>query len=727
VSAIETLPSKVTRAGLDFNYSLWTAGTTITLVNVPWNNDYRDIVRFDRHEDLDAWIDAEENTSFTNASMQKLNMPVQLPISHVDAQRFNYLRAENGMLPEGFSQSTRNYYYFVLGTEYVNPTTTRFLLQLDVWSTYGYEVTFGSCFVERGHIGIANENGFDHYGRDYLAEPEGFDVGSEYRIVHTESQTIMNVQSDDYSVLVCSIVDMTMSPEGVGTDAVPILVPASGSTFQNMPSGAQFFIFRNGDDFHSWLQAYQQFPWVTQGIISITMIPSITRYYPGFEWDTEVAGQDLPATFYNAPDDYPDWKTTSCLPNWRDHAAFAAILGGRYAALKKFFTFPYMAIELTTWTGSPLLIKPESWQDANARVKEMVALVPPGQRIALIPNRYNADDVTESDAFEPAWVGADDHAEFLDFAAVISGFPTLPIVNDQAIAYLAQNRNALAFAFRSADWSQQRALQTNQVGFEQASQSMNLMGQLTGIGINQANTQAGIEQNRMMTTAAIGAVGSVAGGAAEGAMLGPAGALAGGLAGAVGGAAQIGSAAANASALGQSTAARNTGAQQATAAQQGTAGYMRDTNRGLADWAARGDYANAIAGTQSKIQDAQLLQPSTSGQFGGDAFNLVNNIFGFSIRWKMPSPKHIKAVGDYWLRYGYSVRQFIPMPTSLHVMTRFTYWNLSETYISQGRFPEGFKQIIRGIFEKGVTVWRDPADIGTIDWADNQPIAGITY
>jgi hypothetical protein len=58
-------------------------------------------------------------------------------------------------------------------------------------------------------------------------------------------------------------------------------------------------------------------------------------------------------------------------------------------------------------------------------------------------------------------------------------------------------------------------------------------------------------------------------------------------------------------------------------------------------------------------------------------------------------------------------------------MSKFTYWKLSETYISAANMPESFKQTIRGIFEKGVTVWADPTYIGNTDIADNVPLDGI--
>lgn len=44
---------------------------------------------------------------------------------------------------------------------------------------------------------------------------------------------------------------------------------------------------------------------------------------------------------------------------------------------------------------------------------------------------------------------------------------------------------------------------------------------------------------------------------------------------------------------------------------------MRDTNRDYADFAARGDYANQIGAINAKVQDATLIQPTTSGQVMG--------------------------------------------------------------------------------------------------------------
>jgi hypothetical protein len=86
----------------------------------------------------------------------------------------------------------------------------------------------------------------------------------------------------------------------------------------------------------------------------------------------------------------------------------------------------------------------------------------------------------------------------------------------------------------------------------------------------------------------------------------------------------------------------------------------------------------------------------------------------------------MRTIGDYWLRFGYAVQKFGSIPANFKAMSKFTYWKLQETYIISAPMPESFKQAIRGIFEKGVTVWSNPSDIGNIDISDNEPVGGIT-
>ena len=87
----------------------------------------------------------------------------------------------------------------------------------------------------------------------------------------------------------------------------------------------------------------------------------------------------------------------------------------------------------------------------------------------------------------------------------------------------------------------------------------------------------------------------------------------------------------------------------------------------------------------------------------------------------------MRDIGEYWLRYGYYVQRFLKPPASWQTMEHFTFWKMHELYIRSSTCPEEFKLAIKGIFEKGVTVWNDPDDIGVIDYADNNPLTGVRY
>lgn len=775
-NAITAGPNPTPQFGYGFNYNLWTAATTISITNVPWNNDYRDICEFPTPLglSLDQYIDSNEvaNIDFPNVSYIKIDRnQVILNTPYNKAMRFNYMRVSNPVQPIPGGDFAKSYYYFINNIRELGPNATLFTLQLDVWNSFYGEFSFGQCFVERGHLGIANTNAFDNFGRDYLTVPEGLNVGGEYQIISRAKEEIIHVSQkhfsdplatingnalppahgttiDSPSVLVISTTDLTADPGAAPTlanpDNVPNLVTAKGMIVEGLPSGADMWVFDDLVDFNDWMQNNQDTPWVTQGVTSVTLIPAIARYDPTF-WSrasTEPfndlisnghgAGYD---NFINAP------RITALKPNWRQADDIINAIPERYRGLLKLFTYPYMTIELTTWSGKALSIKPESWNDPDATVVEKATFIAPNARIVFVPRRYNAvagstlDNSSSDIPQHPEYVvpdgwtdSGDDGGEYLDFTTMIDNFPTFPLVNNGQLGYLASNFASLSYQGLQAEWTQAKALRGNQVSYDQNNrgiQTTQNSNALTRAG----NQSAAASQNLQLTQAqaAAGAGGDIIalGQAATGATNGSIGLS--GVVGAVGnqvmGAIQTG--------IQTDTNNRNAGIANSvnlgqTNAATGQSAYVNDTNKGLADWAANGDYSTAIAGINAQVQGASMIQPTMSGQQGGDTFNLSQQNMEINLRFKMIDPNSLRIVGDYFLRYGYSIGRFIQFPGYM-VMSKFTYWKLQETYINSASIPEGFKQIIRGIFEKGVTVWADPNYIGNTDLADNQPKEGVAY
>ena len=707
--------------GQAFDYSVWPKNTTIDLCNVPWNNDYRDVVRFANQTALDTYIDSLNPLSRTINSISYLrpNEPIGINLPHNVAQQYNYVRVKNPAQPVPGQDFIKNFYYFILETKYVAANHTQLVLQLDIWSTYNFALNLGNCYVERGHVSIANSNQFDNYGRDYLTVPEGLDTGSDYIvgwekfdsiIDWSNSTTFPGLDFPNYSVLVYSTVDLEASS---GTVTAPVLVSAAGGGVQGIISGAAAYIWKEFGGFSLWLTANQDKPWMTQGIMSVTLVPDLDRYYSGIPWPTDATAplNAIPSIVTKASDFIhtmqSDWRNSTIFDVWPT----------KYKKLAKFFTSPYMVIEMTTYTGTPVVIRPELWNDPDATVIEKVGLAATAQKLTVYPKGYNA---------YVTGVSYRDVGEFLDVASQISNFPQLPAVNNSGIAFLAANKNQIAFSYQNADWSQQRALQGAQTAYDINKSQLQTNLAQTGLANANLQGQTGISNANMLNQQLPATIADTLGGGAGGGLAGVRGAGLGAASGIIGGAANAFMAGMNADAASQSANLQTHVNTAQTAIGNRQASFANDSNLSLAQFVARGDYANEVAGINAKLQDTKMLQPTTSGQVGGDAFNISNDTFGVALKWKWIDMAHMAMIGDFWLRYGYAVNRFMQFPGFM-VMDKFTYWKLKETYITGANIPEGFKQAFRGMFEKGITVWANPADIGNIDISANNPLPGVSY
>jgi len=732
---IGNLPG-VASFGSAFSYAAWTPGTTVTLCNVPWNNDYRDIVRYASKTELNTYLDgaARSGPRITIDKMTycRVGMPIRVNLPFAACYTYNYLRVVNGAQPVLGDVGAQTLYYFITDVRYLAPNTTEIYVQLDVWQTFNHDVTFGNCYIERGHIGIANENAFDNNGRDYLTIPEGLDVGNEYVINQTYEYKYVDNHDSNYDMGVI-VMSATSLYGPYGTVDAPILTMAQGSSYGGVPNACDLYLFADRDDFKAYMAFMADKPWVTQGIVSVTAVNYNSTIggmtygtdYESLSWVTGGAlfmrliqngthGDVINSTL-GSPDGLM-WRDRKWLAqNWRTN-----LITGRYAILKKLLTYPYTAVELTTYSATPIILKPECMAGDDIVVIQKAFMGQPNPRVVFIPYKYNAvnafADVVDADGSI-----INDGGEMFDFMTGIFDLPTFSVVNNGYLSYMASNRNSIAFQHSSADWSQQRALagadtsmsntardialgrdvagMQNQNIADNANLSRSVAGQRAILGGANAIASGLTGMNKMAGTSAIAAISGVVN---EGANL----AIQQG---------QIDASSAIASGLNNRTAI----------ARQNTGMQNNDTNYKYAQMSANGDYQNAIASINAKVQDAKLIQPTTSGQLGGDVFNLAMFKWGVFAKVKTLQPAVMAAIGEYWLRYGYSVNRFGRMPADFQVMGKFTYWKLRETYLASGACPETFRQTIRGIFEKGVTVWSNADDIGMIDIADNTPKTGI--
>lgn len=719
MSEIYAMPPE-TRAGLSFDYSVWSAGSVITMVNVPFDNTYRDIVDWKSYGHTPyAYV-----KSFNNLHKVEINQmtylaqgkPIRIPTPFTKANQYNYVMVENPGRPvnnigfEGYTPSV--FFYFITSIDYIAPNTTQLTLQLDVWTTYYQKINFGRSYLERGHMGIAATDSFDNYGKNWLTQPEGLDLGSEHQIMRTYRRLLADVLNRDYAVIITSTISLEKDL-GYGEASDPKVHMAYPSTTEGLPNGVVIYA-STVNDFKKAMGGLQSFPWIVQGIGSITLVPKDVIDFGRAE-KVAVGHGDAVANWSIIKDHHVyinrDYSLNDA--NFRDE--LLSLLPAEYRQLKKFVTSPYCIVELTTYAGNPVEFRPESIRTAGINIQQYVHIAPPNPSLFFTIKDYNT--ITESVIVERrSGKVTNEYGEGWDMCTGYTALPTFSAVNNASLNALAGSAHTTAAQINNAKWQQQRAQRAASSARDVANAGIaaTQAGAENSMWGNSAMADSQSRYNNMRATVQ----------AAQGGITALGGVM--GLNGQAAGAGIAQAATAGVNAMISNSQAQSTaniqnqlasGASQISQQQQRT---VRDTNYEMAQFAANGDYEAAIASINGQRQDMQVIPPSVVGQTSGYVSAMVSQGLVIDGRIRFLSPSAMRSVGDFWLRYGYLMNVWIKMPNKLSLMTEFTYWKLVECYLVDTLIPEGFKSTVRGIFEKGVTVWRSPQRIGNTNIRNNK-------
>lgn len=718
MSEIYAMPPE-TRAGLSFDYSVWSAGSVITMVNVPFDNTYRDIVDWKSYGHTPyAYVKSFNNLHKVEISQMTYlaqGKPIRIPTPFTKANQYNYVMVENPGRPvnnigfEGYTPSV--FFYFITSIDYIAPNTTQLTLQLDVWTTYYQRINFGRSYLERGHMGIAATDSFDNYGKNWLTQPEGLDMGSEHQIIRTYRRMLADITNNDYSVIVTSTVNLDVE-NGYGDANNPRVSMADPSNAEGLPNGVEIYVCTY-KDFRQGMLGLKNYPWIAQGIGSITIVPKDIVDFGGTKVDVGKDSGTGKWTWLTNHSVYINRNYSLTDASFRNE--FLSLLPKEYRELKKFVTSPYCIVELTTYSGNPVEFRPESIRTAGININQYAHVAPPNPSLFLTIRDYNT--ITESVIVERrAGKVTNEYGEGWDMCTGYTSLPTFSAVNNSALNALASSAHTAAAQVNNAKWQQQRAQRASTAARDVANAGIaaTQAGAENSMWGNSAMADSQSRYNNMRATVQ----------ATQGAMTALGGVM--GLNGSAAGAGIGQAATAGVSAMINNSQAQSTaniqnqlasGASQISQQQQRT---VRDTNYELAQFAANGDYEAAIASINGQRQDMQVIPPSVVGQTSGYVSAMVSNGLVIDARIRSVSPAAMRSIGDFWLRYGYLMNTWIKFPKTLSLMTEFTYWKMAECYLVDTTIPEGFKASVRGIFEKGVTVWRSPQRIGNTNVRNNR-------
>ena len=699
--------------------AIWPTGSHVRLLTVPWDSAYRDVVAWESADARDAWF-AEQSGSWFSSNFQNIRPgePISVPVPYSSVYKYNYIVVTNPQQPVEDEGPARSYFYFITGAQYLSPQATRLTVQLDVMTTYAGAIKYGRAYVDRGHIAMANSNAQAQDGQTlnrYLSLPEGVDVGSEYVPCAREFIKLESTEHPPKIVLI-STANLAAPP---GTTAAPNLNVADGQIVDGLPSGCNVY-WCPIDTFKPMMDALKDKSWVAQCIIAIYAFPG-ALLTDGPAVKMFGTGPELhfcgTTSNYNAGDE-TYWDTENMF------AQLAKGLGDA-ADVRKLYSYPYSVIELSTLTGNPVFLKPNLVRGNHLAIQWLGCVLAPFAKAGFFPENYG-DPEGHTGSISYSYVdfegktrtGSIAAGDFLDTAVWVSDFPQFSFVNNNYLTYLASTTHTRQYQYQSAGWQLSRANLQAGTAYENANNAINTTA---------ANANATAATNYQTANATLGTsllTSGISGAGDVGCSL-----LGLNFGGAISGATGAASSAMTAMTVNGNAQAQNAttlqNALRSATAQQQNAG--RDYNTALQS--NQGDYQNAIAGINATVQDAALTPPSTVGQAGGQGFNYKNGLVGITVTYKTLSGAARDAVADYFRRYGYSVRRYLTVGTVRHMlcMTKFAYWRLVDATIVCGAANESERETMRGIAEKGVTLWDAPESIGHTDATDNAPRSGYAY
>lgn len=118
----------------------------IYLCKTPLENDYKNQLTFTNATSQLTYFTSKVEKTLTEYTYIKQENVIKVGFPIDEIIGCNYLYYQNG----GFS--SKYYFCYITKMEYVNENCTRVYIEVDVWQTYQFDITYKTCFVEREHV-----------------------------------------------------------------------------------------------------------------------------------------------------------------------------------------------------------------------------------------------------------------------------------------------------------------------------------------------------------------------------------------------------------------------------------------------------------------------------------------------------------------------------------------------------------------------------------------------
>lgn len=392
----------------NFDYTRWSENTRLRLVNVIWNSDYADVVKFDTNAARDAWFDSIDDYFSLELETACRVVPegyVKLPIPYDVMARYNYMYidmpiATSAEHPIDYETpyGIRRWYFFIDSIAYRAENTTEVRVVPDIWTNFQNDVEINFMMLERGHAPVAYSD-----VDEYLSNPIANNSMLMAPDVNFSSDTI--VRNADYipfgSGVKYLVMVSTIPPTAIGT--IGKVTGATSDewtrpTYYNINTrygyqlGVNGFTFGDAGDYSSLNtpvgnggndrlpnNVYAYAIEASKCFGNGTFLKTLVRDNPNFV-NSLVASFVVSGDMITVGESYTlaGEKVFACVGSERDVKQIVLdkdMFGfpEEYQRFAKLYTFPYSSIELTDNDGKKVDVKIENTSGIECKMISSVA------------------------------------------------------------------------------------------------------------------------------------------------------------------------------------------------------------------------------------------------------------------------------------------------------------------------------------------------------------------
>lgn len=378
--------------------------TTFTFFKDTPLTNVNNTIHFDTNKQRDDFF-KKHYTQLTLDTINPFNFrrdrgTLKLPIKFEDLIGYNYCSFID-------NREQRKYYAYVANTTYLNDKVTQVDIIIDVIMTFcqgNVLNNIANLLIERQHV---TQNYYDSHIEE-LRNNDDILACNTLRGSYENS-----IVFDDFWVVFKSTADL----EGdFGTEDKPKMQTVDGINYDNIVGAQAIYGLAEIQLFRDCIKALIDFPWITQNITSITLIPK--AFIDASDWeDITIKGVAAKKLLDGRHSKSP------AVNNLRLTQTELMGVAGLESSEKHLLRSNYVTIEVTDFSGQKLLIDAGLLNDGiDLKAKSVIGY---HNEVRIYQNNYNARN--------------DAGSSFLDNCLTLANFDELPIAINQETLQKAQS------------------------------------------------------------------------------------------------------------------------------------------------------------------------------------------------------------------------------------------------------------------------------------------------